>query len=197
MSSVTIIGEEKLRKIHHETRRFLSNITTYFHIICLLCIKISMQCFMLVGSAKPQHCMSPDILVEQMPKGPSQVDVTWLWAISVQSHINVVFLNLQLDSLINNSTERGVNFTIYLNGLLTLKPNYDHLNANTVNHFTADHCTETSATVMCFFPGLPDSVAMFWCAFSEKVLLLALSALDCNWVCSLEPLGKQSTYYCF
>lgn len=69
-----------------------------------------MRCCTLVGSAKPQHCILPDILVEQMPKGPSQVDVTWLWAISVQSHINVVFLNLQLDSLINNSTERGVNF---------------------------------------------------------------------------------------
>ena len=63
-----------------------------------------------IGSAKPQLCILPDILVKQMPKGPSQVDVTWLWAISVQSHINVVFLNLQLDSLINNSTERGVNF---------------------------------------------------------------------------------------
>lgn len=63
-----------------------------------------------IGSAKPQLCILPDILVEQMPKGPPQVDVTWLWAISVQSHINVVFLNLQLDSLINNSTERGVNF---------------------------------------------------------------------------------------
>ena len=63
-----------------------------------------------IGSAKLQLCILPDILVKQMPKGPSQVDVTWLWAISVQSHINVVFLNLQLDSLINNSTERGVNF---------------------------------------------------------------------------------------
>ena len=63
-----------------------------------------------IGSAKPQLCILPDILVKQMHKGPSQVDVTWLWAISVQSHINVVFLNLQLDSLINNSTERGVNF---------------------------------------------------------------------------------------
>lgn len=63
-----------------------------------------------IGSAKPRLCILPDILVKQMPKGPSQVDVTWLWAISVQSHINVVFLNLQLDSLINNSTERGVNF---------------------------------------------------------------------------------------
>lgn len=96
-------------KIYHETRRFLPNITAYSCIICLLCIKISVLCCVLVGNAEPQHCIFPDILVEQIPKGPSQVDVTWLWAISIQSHVNV-FLNLQLDSLINNSTERGVNF---------------------------------------------------------------------------------------
>lgn len=65
---------------------------------------------MLLRNAQPQYCISPDILVEQIPQGASQVDIIWLWTISVQSHINVVFLNLQLDSLINNSTERGVNF---------------------------------------------------------------------------------------
>lgn len=83
---------------------------TYSRIIRLLCVEISVQCRVLLGNAESQLCIFSDILVEQIPTGPSQVDVTWLWAISVQSHINVVFLNLQLDSLINNSTERGVNF---------------------------------------------------------------------------------------
>lgn len=79
-----------------------------YHLPCMY--QNTRATFLLIGNAKSQHCRFPDILVEQIPLGPSQVDVTELWAISVQSHINVVFLNLQLDSLINNGTERGVSF---------------------------------------------------------------------------------------
>lgn len=58
----------------------------------------------------PSDVYSLTFQLNKYPQGPSQVDITWLQAISVQSHINVVFLKLQLDSLINNSTEGGVNF---------------------------------------------------------------------------------------
>lgn len=63
---------------------------------------------MLEAVHTPQHCVFPDILVEPTPEGSSQVDVTRLWAIRVQSHIDVVLLHLHLDSLINSGPERGV-----------------------------------------------------------------------------------------
>lgn len=71
-------------------------------------IRTSVPCWMLVGSAHPQHAVFPGISAEPTPVGPAQVDVTGLWAIRVQSHINVVFLQLHLDSLINRGPERGV-----------------------------------------------------------------------------------------